>query len=135
VLELRRDALTWPVDEPLELERLSDLGLDSCRELLVTGGRFEASATVLCPEAWYFLGGGTAFDSVGDEESRSRREEVLVLERRGALVLFGNLGDAVLDTSGEFMLILASYGERSIVCMDKVLAACCSCGETKSERS
>jgi hypothetical protein len=119
VLELRRDALTWPVDELLELER--DLDLGSCRELLVMGGRFEASVVVdlgaLWPEVWYFLGGGAGFDSVGDEESRSRRDEVLVLERRGALVLFGNLGDAELDTSGEFMLILASCGQRSIECM------------------
>jgi hypothetical protein len=138
VLELRRDALTWPVDEPLELVRLSDLGLDSCRELLVTGGRFEASVVdlgALWPVVWYFLGGAAGFDLVGDEGSCSRREEVLVLERRGALVLFGNLGDAELDTSGEFMVILVSSGQRSIVCKDKVFAACCSGGDVKSERS
>jgi hypothetical protein len=120
VLELRRDALTWPEELEIELESLderrSDLG--SFRELLVTGGRFVGSAVVdlgaLWPATWYFLG-GPDLDSVGDEESRSRREEVEVLGRREAFTLLGNLGDAELATSGEFMLILASCGQRSIV--------------------
>jgi hypothetical protein len=86
--------------------------------LLVTGGSFVGDLGALWLETWYFLG-GTDFDedSVGDEESRSRREEVDVLERRGAFEVLGNLGDAELDTSGAFMMILVCYG------MDNVLVA------------
>jgi hypothetical protein len=117
-LELRRTALVWPepgsLDESLDERRSEDLDL-SCEDL-VTGGSFEGDLGSLWPEAWYFLGGG-AFDedSVVDAESRSRREEVDVLERRGAFEVLGNLGDAALDTSGEFMLILACYGQSLIV--------------------
>jgi hypothetical protein len=72
----------------------------------VTGGSFVGDLGPLWPETWYFLGGaGFDEDSVGGAESRSRREEPDVLERRGALEVFGNLGDAALYTSGEFMLI------------------------------
>jgi hypothetical protein len=120
VLELRRDALTWPEELEIELESLDERrsDLESFRELLVTGGRFVGSAVVdlgaLWPESWYFLG-GLDLDSVGDEESRSRREEVEVLGRREAFTLLGNMGDAELVASVEFMLILASCGRRSIV--------------------
>jgi hypothetical protein len=85
--------------------------------LLVTGGSFVGDLGALWLEAWYFFGGaGFEEDSEGGAESRSRREEVDVLERRGALLeVFGNFGDAALDISGEFMLILVCYGQRIIV--------------------
>jgi hypothetical protein len=83
----------------------------------VTGGSFvsdlgalwpEGDLGALWPETWYFLGGaGFDEDSVGDAESRSRREEadVPLLDCRGALKVLGNLGGGELDTSREFMLI------------------------------
>ena len=82
------------------------------------GGSFAGDLGALWPETWYFLGSAdfdVDEDSAGDPESRSRREEVDALERRGAFEILGNLGDAELDTSGEFMLILVCDGQRIIV--------------------